>query len=73
MLPQVPVLVGLSTGDGTSTELLDLRVLDFLNHPLGAGVAAPLTAEILRCQLPVFFRWMAGRGIQGAPDAVWTG
>lgn len=42
--------------------VLDLRVIDFMNHPLGAAVSAELTGEVLRYQLPVFFRWLAGRG-----------
>lgn len=60
VLPEVPIVVGLaSTEDG---PILDLRVIDFMNHPLGAATSADLTAEVLKYQLPMFFRWLATRG-----------
>jgi hypothetical protein len=64
VLAGIPIVVGLASPadpSGTDSEL-DLRLIDFMNHPLGAAVSAGLTGEVIRYQLPVFLRWLAGRG-----------
>jgi hypothetical protein len=56
VIPEVPVLVGLVPGGGApdAGEALDVRVIDFMNHPLGgggravdgAGVAVPVAGVL---------------------------
>lgn len=63
VIPEVPILVGLlQDGAPAAGGALDVRVIDFMNHSLGAAVCSPMTAQVLRYQLPVFFRWLTGRG-----------
>jgi len=64
VIPDLPILVGLTAADAgvDSGVALDLRLIDFMNHPSGAAVSSALTADVLRYQLPVFFRWLVGRG-----------